>query len=45
VFLYSFDSGPRNPPHNFSSAQFSPEEIEAIKSVLKQREAAAEYTG
>jgi len=41
----SFDSGSRNPPNDFTS-QFTPEEIEAIKSVLKQRELeAAEYTG
>jgi len=41
----SFDSGSRNPPNDFTS-QFTPEEIEAIKSVLKQRELeAAECTG
>jgi len=44
----SFGSGPRNPPNDSISSQFTPEEIEAIKLVLKQREAtaaAAESTG
>jgi len=37
----SFDSGSKNPPNDSSSSQFTPEEIEAIKLVLKQREATA----